>query len=153
MLATYFFVLGLVNSVALVLLFLVRKKRLDLVNRFGWIYLLLAVPAAFGLFLAQQEDQTGQYTAFLGLFLAFLFVEWLLDYALKVDFRENLRKNWKWAVPYLALYYVMNYGFVVMPWQTSLAWGLIMLGLFVVQIVANLRSHPKISRQETSGVH
>ena len=144
MLATYFFVLGLVNSVLLILLFLVRKRRLDLVNRFGWIYFLLAVPAAYGIFLGQQEDQTGQYTIFLAIFLAFLFVEWLFDYALKINFRENWKKNWKWMVPYLGLYYAMNYGFVVMPWKTSLVWGLIMAGLFVVQIVANLRSHPKM---------
>jgi hypothetical protein len=32
-----------------------------------------------------------------------------------------------------------------MPWKTSLAWGLIMLSLLIIQIIANLRSHPKIS--------
>jgi hypothetical protein len=145
MLEVYFFILGLVNSVFLILLFLVRKNRLDLVNRFGWIYLLLAVPAAYGIFLVQQENRTVQYSIFLGIFLAFLFVEWLFDYALKVNFRENWRKNWKWMVPYLGLYYAMNYGFVVMPWKSSLAWGLTMLGLFIVQIIANVRSHPKVS--------
>jgi hypothetical protein len=145
MLEVYFFILGLVNSVFLILLFLVRKNRLDLVNRFGWIYLLLAVPAAYGIFLVQQENRTVQYSIFLGIFLAFLFVEWLFDYVLKINFRENWRKNWKWMVPYLGLYYAMNYGFVVMPWKSSLAWGLTMLGLFIVQIIANLRSHPKMS--------
>jgi hypothetical protein len=145
MLEVYFFVLGLVNSVLLIFIFLIRKNRLDLVARFGWIYLLLAVPAAYGIFLAQRQDQTGRYTIFLGIFLAFLFVEWLFDYALKVNFRENWRKNWKWMVPYLSLYYAMNYGFVVMPWKTSLVWGPIMLGLFIIQIIVNLRSHPKAS--------
>ena len=71
MLATYFFILGLVNSIFLILLFLVRKKRLDLVNRFGWTYLLLAIPAAFGIFLVQRENETVQYSIFLGTFLAF----------------------------------------------------------------------------------
>ena len=145
MLEMYFFVLGLVNSILLILLFLVRKNRPDLVYRFGWIYLLLAVPAACGIFLVQRENETVQYSIFLGIFLAFLFVEWLLDYALKINFRENLRENWKSAVPYLTLYYAMNYGFVVMPWKTSLVWGLVMLGLFIVQIIANLKSHPKMS--------
>jgi len=145
MLEVYFFVLGLVNSVFLILLFLVRKNRLDLVNRFGWVYLLLAIPAAYGIFLVRQENQTARYSIFLGIFLAFLLVEWLFDYVLKINFRENFRKNWKWMVPYLGLYYAMNYGFVVMPWNTSLVWGLIMLGLFIVQVVANLRSHPKMS--------
>jgi hypothetical protein len=147
MLEVYFFILGLVNSVSLILLFLVRKNRLDLVNRFGWIYLLLAVPAAYGIFLVhqEQENETIRYSIFLGIFLAFLLIEWLYDYKLKVNFRENWRKNWKRIVPYLALYYAMSYGFVVMPWKTSLVWGLIMLGLFIVQIVANLKSHPKMS--------
>ena len=145
MLELCFFILGLVNSVFLILLFIIRKKRLDLVTRFGWIYLLLAIPAVYGIFLVQQEDETIRYSIFLGIFLAFLFVEWLFDYALKVNFRENWRKNWKWMVPYLGLYYAMNYGFVVMPWRTSLAWGVVMLGLFVVQMAANLRSHPKMS--------
>ena len=145
MLELYFFILGLVNSVFLILLFLVRKNRLDLLNRFGWIYLLLAIPAACGIFLVQQENETVRYSIFFGIFLAFLLIEWLFDYRLKINFRENWRKNWKWMVPYLSLYYAMNYGFVVMPWKTSLTWGLIMLGLFIVQIVANLRSHPKMS--------
>ena len=145
MVALYFFILGLVNSVFLILLFIVRKRRLDLVNRFGWIYFLMAIPAAYGIFLVQQEAEAVRYSIFLGLFLAFLLVEWLFDYVLKINFRENWRKNWKWLVPYLGLYYTMNYGFVVMPWRASLAWGLIMLGLFIVQIIANLRSHPKMS--------
>jgi hypothetical protein len=134
MVATYFFVLGLTNSIFLILLFLVRKNRLDLVNRFGWTYFLLAVPAAYGIFLVQQENQTTQYSIFLGIFLAFLFVEWLFDYKLKVNFRESWRRNWKWLAPYLGLYYAMNYGFVVMPWKASLVWGLIMASLFVVQV-------------------
>jgi hypothetical protein len=145
MLEVYFFILGLVNSVFLILNFLVRKNRLDLLRRFGWIYLLLAIPAAYGIFLVQQENETVRYSIFLGIFLAFLVVEWLFDYALKINFRVNWKKNWKWIVPYLALYYAMNYGFVVMPWTTSLVWGFIMLGLFVVQIIANLKSHPKMS--------
>jgi len=145
MLEVYFFVLGLVNSIFLSLLFIVRKRRLDLVNRFGRIYFLLAIPAACGVFLVQQENQTVQYSIFLGIFLAFLFVEWLFDYRLRINFRENWRRNWKWMVPYLGLYYAMNYGFVVMPWRTSLVWGLIMIGLFIVQMTANLRSHPRMS--------
>ena len=142
----FFFILGLVNTILLIVLFLVRKNRMDRVYRFGWIYLLLAIPAVYGIFLVYQENETVRYTIFLGIFLAFLLIEWLFDYVLKINFRENWRKNWKWLVPYLGLYYAMNYGFVVMPWKTSLIWGIVMLGLFVVQIIVNLRSHPKASK-------
>jgi len=145
MLEVLFFILGLVNSILLIFIFLIRKDRLALLRRIGWVYLLLAIPAAYCIILVVQEQKTIRYGIFLGIFLAFLLLEWLYDYVLKINFRENWKKNWKWLVPYLGLYYAMNYGFVVMPWKTSLAWGLIMLGLLVIQIIANLRSHPKIS--------
>jgi hypothetical protein len=143
MLELFFFILGLVNSVFLIFIFLIRKNRSVILQRIGWVYLLLAIPAAYGIILVAQEQKTIRYSIFLGIFLAFLLLEWLYDYVLKINFRENWRKNWKWVVPYLILYYAMNYGFVVMPWKTSLIWGLIMLGLFIVQIITNLRSHHK----------
>jgi hypothetical protein len=144
MLEIFFFDLGVVNSILLIAVFILRKKSLDFVQRFGWIYLLLAIPAIYGIFLAVQNEAS-RYAIFLGIFLAFLLMEWLFDFVLKINFRENWKKNWKWVVPYLVLYYAMNYGFVVMPWKISLSWGIIMLGLFVVQIVTNLWSHTRVS--------
>ena len=143
MLEVFFFVLGLVNSVSLIFIFLIRKRRLAFLQRIGWAYLLLAIPAAYGIFLVSYEQKTVRYGIFLAIFLAFLLLEWLFDHVFKVNFREDWKSNWKLMVPYLALYYAMNYGFVVMPWKTSVLWGVIMLGLFVIQIVANLASHPK----------
>jgi len=145
MLEPFFFVLGIVNSALLIFIFLIRKNRLALLQQIGWVYLLLAIPAVYGIFLVVQEQKTVRYSIFLVIFLAFLAIEWLFDHVLKIKFRENWRKNWKWIVPYLGLYYAMNYGFVVMPWKTYLPWGLVMLGLFIIQIITNLRSHPKIS--------
>jgi hypothetical protein len=145
LLELFFFILGLVNSVFLIFIFLIRKNGLALLQRIGWLYFLLVIPAAYGIILVVQEQKTVRYSIFLVIFLAFLLIEWLFDYILKINFRENWKKNWKWLVPYLGLYYAMNYGFVVMPWKTSLVWGLIMLGLFIIQIIVNLRSHPKMS--------
>jgi hypothetical protein len=145
MLELFFFILGLVNSILLIFVFLIRKNRMALLQRIGWLYFLLAIPAVYGIELVVQEQKTVRYLIFLVIFLTFLLLEWLLDYILKINFRENWKKNWKWMVPYLCLYYAMNYGFVVMPWKTSLAWGLIMLCLFIIQIIANLGSHPKMN--------
>ena len=143
MLETFFFILAIVNSLFLIFIFLIRRNRLALLKRIGWLYLLLAVPAVYGIILVAQEQKTIRYSIFLGIFLAFLVLEWLFDYVFKVDFRENMKKHWKAVVPYLGLYYAMNYGFVVMPWKTSLVWGIILLVLFVIQIITNIRSHPK----------
>ena len=144
MLELFFFILGIVNNAFLILIFLIRKNRLALLQRIGRVYLLLAIPAIYGIFLVIQEQKTVQYGIFLGIFLAFILLEWLFDFVFKINFRENWKKNWKWIVPYLGLYYAMNYGFVVMPWRTSLPWGIVMLCLFVIQIITNLRSHPKM---------
>ena len=140
-----FFVLGIINSVFLIFVFLIRKDRLNLLQRLGKFYFFLAIPAAYNIFLILHESKDTRYIIFLIIFLVFLIIEWLYDYKLKISFRENWIRDWKWSVPYLGLYYAMNYGFVVMPWKTHVAWGIVMLFLFVIQIITNIMSHPRKS--------
>jgi len=119
MLEELFFILGLVNNLFLIFIFLIRKDKMVLLKRIGWVYLLLAIPAVYGIFLVSQEQKAVHYSIFLGIFLAFLALEGLYDHILKITFRNN----WKLLTPYLVLYYAMNYGFVVMVWKTSLPEG------------------------------
>ena len=150
MLEELFFVLGIVNNLFLIYIFLIRKK-MTILQRVGRLYFLLAIPAVYGIFLVQQEHKTVRYNIFLGIFLAFLALEVLYDYILKISFRDNLRKYWKLAVPYLAFYYAMNYGFVVMVWKNySQIGGIIMLGLFIIQIVVNIGTHRLKNTGKTS---
>lgn len=142
MLEPFFFALGLANNVLLILIFLIRKNHFALLRRIGWAYLLLAIPAIYAIFLVQQEQKTIRYTMFLAIFLAFLVIEALYDWILKIPFRETM--SWKQLVPYVALYISMNYGFVVMVWKYySLIGGIILLGLFVIQIIVNIVTHPR----------
>ena len=141
MLEPFYFALGLVNSGFLIFIFLMRKNHLDLLQRIGWIYFLLAIPAIYAIFLVQQEHKTPRYIIFLGIFLAFLVIEALYDWILKIPFRETI--DWKLLAPYVALYISMNYGFVVMTWKYySVPYGIILLVLFVIQIIANILTHP-----------
>jgi len=136
----FYFTLGLVNSVLLIFIFLIRQNNLDFVQRIGWVYLLLAFPAIYAIFLVQKEHKTQRYTIFLGIFLAFLAIELLYDWILKIPFRETM--DWKQLVPYVALYISMNYGFVVMTWKYySAKRGMILLVLFAIQIIANIATH------------
>ena len=139
MLESLFFVLGVVNNLALIAIFIVRGRRLDLIERYGWLYLLLSVPAAYAIVLAQQQDGKGQYTVFLTIFLTFLAFEALYDWILKIPFRESM--NWRVLAPYVALYISSSYGFVVMVWKDSVAGGLLLLVLTVAQFVANALTH------------
>ena len=146
MLENLFFILGIISTLYLIIIFLVRNK-IALLQRIGWIYFLLAIPAVYGIFLVIKENKAVQYTMFLGIFLAFLAIEGLYDYILKIDFRTNFRKNWKLLIPYLILYYAMSYGFVVMVWKTSLLGGVIMLTLVIIQIIINIITHPRKQKE------
>lgn len=149
MLEPFFFALGIANNLFLIFIFLIRKNHLAFLRRIGWAYLLLAVPAIYALVLVQQEQKSPRYTIFLGIFLAFLAIEALYDWILKIPFREKM--DWKQLVPYVALYISSNYGFVVMTWKYySLIGGIIMLGLFVIQIIANMISHPRPQSKENN---
>ena len=140
-----FFILGLVNNAFLILIFLIRRNRPNLLRRIGWSYFLLAIPAIYGIFLAVQGQKPVQFIIFLGIFLVYLVFEWLYDFALKVKYKDWGRE-WKLVMPYLFLYYAMNFGFIVMPWKTSLAWGITILCLFIIQIIANLWTHQSGSK-------
>jgi hypothetical protein len=141
MLEPFFFALGLVNNVLLIFIFLIRENYPDLIQRIGWLYFLLAIPAIYAIFLVMKEKKTSRYAIFLLIFLAFLVIEALYDWILKIPFRETM--DWRLLVPYVALYISMNYGFVVMTWKYySLKRGIIILSLFVIQIIANIFTHP-----------
>jgi hypothetical protein len=140
MLEPLFFTLGLLNNVVLIFIFLIRKDHLDLLQRIGWVYFLLAIPAIYAIFLVQLEHKSPRYTIFLGIFLAFLAIEALYDWILKIPFRETM--DWKQLTPYVALYISMNYGFMLMTWKYySVPYGIILLVLFVIQIIANIVTH------------
>jgi hypothetical protein len=137
-----FFALGVANNVLLILIFLVRKNHLALVRRIGWLYFFLAIPALYAIYLAEQEQADSRYIVFLVIFLAFLAIEALYDWILKIPFREQM--DWRVFTPYVALYISANYGFIVMVWKyDSLAGGIVMLGLFIIQVIANIASHPR----------
>ncbi len=45
----FYFSLGIVNNIFLIIIFIIRKNRLDLIQKFGWVYLLLAIPAIYAI--------------------------------------------------------------------------------------------------------
>ena len=86
MLEEVFFILGFINNLFLIFIFLIRKDKMILLKRIGWIYLLLVIPAVYGIFLVIREQKAVEYSIFLGIFLAFLALEGLYDHILKIPF-------------------------------------------------------------------
>ena len=114
--------------------------------------MLLAIPAAYGILLVIQEQKAVQYIVFLGIFLAFLALEGVYDFALRIPFRQNWRQNWRLLIPYLCLYYATTYGFVVMAWKSSLTWGVVMLALAIIQIAVNIGTHSRREGEDAGSV-
>jgi hypothetical protein len=140
MFETWYFMLGILNNLFLISIFMiVRFSKISKLNPVGKAYLLLSVPAIYLIFEALKQEKPIQYVIFLMIFLAFLALDWLYDFALKVSFR----KNWKLLLPYLILYWSMNYGFMVMAWKHSAVQGMVILGLFIMQLTTNILSHTK----------
>lgn len=135
-----FFVLGIINNIFLISIFLLVKfSDMSKLRWLGFSYILLALPAAYGVVAAIVQGKPYQYIVFLVIYIAFLILEGVYEYILKLQFR----KNWKLLVPYLILYWSMNYGFIVMAWKNSLIQGGVILGLFALQLTANIISHTK----------
>jgi hypothetical protein len=138
MFTSLFLILAILNNLFLIAIFiLTRAERMRFVKAVGYCYFALAVPAVYLLTTCRNQAQAVQYSIFLGMFILYLLLEYAYDYALQLDFR----RNWKLLVPYLILYYAMNFGFFVMVWKNSKTEGLIVLALTLVQIVANVMSH------------
>ncbi len=77
MLEELFFILGFVNNLFLIFIFLIRKDKMVLLKRIGWVYLLLAIPAVYGIFLVAQEQKAekGNGVKYLSLTEVKLFVK------------------------------------------------------------------------------
>ena len=132
-----FFLLGLANSILLILIFIIRGQHLAFIESYGWIYLLLAIPAIYDFYLVRSDQKATQYQICLGIFIFYLLVEGVLDFVLKTDFRAN----WSVLGPYIALYNAMNFGFIIMPWKDSRKQGILMLILFILQLLTNYSTH------------
>ncbi|MEX2682376.1 MAG: hypothetical protein Q6373_012315 [Candidatus Sigynarchaeota archaeon] len=137
------------NNIFLIAIFVIRKNpESPLLRKVGKTYLGLFIPAGCaGIVIALVETVDPAYVFFLVMFLAYLGLETLFDYVLKVDFR----RNWKLLVPYLVLYYIYNYGFFVMPWKQDLVLGVILLSLFIAQLVTNAITHPRSEKKAGIG--
>lgn len=143
-----FFWTGIANSVLLIIIFSFRRAgNMKAMKICGYIYFLLAIPAIYAIILGATSGKPFAYTVFLGIFIAYLVIECIYDFILKIDFR----KKWYLLAPYLLLFIPMNYGFIVMPWKESLVKGVIMAGLFIIQTILNLVSHRALATKETSG--
>lgn len=100
-------------------------------HRIGYFEFLLAIPLLFLLLKAPQLQRPTLYYIQIGCLLAWLVVEALLDYILKVDFR-----NVRWMViSYAVLFFAGTGGMLGVATNAGREWSIIAIILFLLMAI------------------
>ena len=94
----------------------------------GIFELFLAVPLIYLLWKAAESNRPALYFLQLGLMLLWLIVELLLDYILKVDFRQ---RRWM-VIGYVTLFFAGSGGMLGIASQAGNGWSIVSVALFLV---------------------
>jgi hypothetical protein len=97
----------------------------------GYFEFLLAIPMIFLLLKAPQLERPALYYIQIGCMLAWLVVEALLDYILKIDFR-----NVRWVViSYVVLFFAGTGGMLGVARYAGRGWSISAIILFLIMAV------------------
>ncbi len=100
-------------------------------NWIGYFEFLLAIPMIFLLLKAPQLQRPALYYIQIGCMLAWLAVEALLDYVLKVEFR-----NVSWMViSYVVLFFAGTGGMLGVAANAGRRWSILAIILFLIMTV------------------
>jgi hypothetical protein len=128
--------LGAVVAVAFfgsaILVFIFRLLGRPLVGHWiGYFEFLLAIPMVFLLLKAPQLERPALYYVQVGCMLAWLIVLALLDYILKIDFR-----NTRWLViSFVVLFFSGTGGMLGVAAQAGREWSIVAIVLFLIMAV------------------
>ena len=85
-----------------ILVFIARlKDKPQIESTFGIISFLSAIPLLYLLITAPQHNRELLYYIQIGMMLLWIIVEIIIDYILKLDFRQDM----KWVIPYVMLFF------------------------------------------------
>lgn len=96
-----------------------------------WIGIIIQVsiiPLFYLLYSARSLNRTKIYYIWIGLMIAFIIVEFLLDYYPKIDFRNNLMI----VVPYVMLFFGATGGMIGVASLAGKNWGIVTITSFLI---------------------
>jgi len=122
-------VLAYFIDITVILIFIVRlMRRPALEHGLGLALMIAAFPLVYLLAVAPSLQRPAIYYIQIGLMLAFLLVEFLLDYVLKIDFR-----NTRWMIiAYVMVFFSGTGGMIGVASQAGRAWAVPAVVLFLV---------------------
>lgn len=117
-----FVITAVLFNLFIVGVFIAQKKgQLKLVRRFGSLMLALALPLIVVFINYLVVGRPLWIMIYFGFIFLYILVEWLLDYALKIEFR----KKWITHIPYIILEYIALFGLIGIAFAINRTWGYI----------------------------
>jgi len=137
---TALFVIANLVNILMIGIFLSRPwglKRLERV--LGLVSITLALPLGFAVVMNALGGREWWTVALPSLLAAFLIVELILDYILRLPFRSS-----RLLGPYLLLYYLSLMGMIGYAFLVSEAYGFITVATYFLNLLATWYSYPKV---------
>lgn len=129
-----------INNILLIFLFLARIYKYPKVEYWlGVVFLLSIVPLTYMLIKAVESKKTMIYFVQISLMIGFIVVEFLLDYLLKLDFRQNQN----YVIPFLILFYASLGGMIGIASHSGKQWTVITVITFLLMTIISLIMHFK----------
>ena len=124
-------VLANLINVLLVFLFIARlKEKIKIEYWAGIALILLLFPLAYLFYTGIYLSRPALYFVQIGLMILYLIVEWLLDYVLKIKFRQT-----KWLVIlYVTLFFAATGGMIGVASLAGKFWMYTTIGTFFIMV-------------------
>lgn len=132
---TVFSLANLMNII-MVLVFLARASGMPRIYTVGVIWVAFIVVLSIVVFLNVRSRRKWWTIVLPSLLIAFLFLEIILDYILRIDFRST-----RLLGPYLLLYYLALFGMIGYSFQIGKRFGIVTLVTYFINQIATFYSY------------
>lgn len=133
-------VIANINNILLIFLFLIRICKYPKIEYWlGVVFMLSIVPLTYMFIKAIEYKRAIIYFIQLSLMIGFIVVEFLLDYLLKLDFRQNQN----YVIPFLILFYASLGGMIGIASHSGKQWTVITVITFLLMTIISLIMHFK----------
>ena len=129
-----------INNILMIFLFLARIYKYPKIEYWlGVVFMLSIVPITYMLIKAIESKRAILYFVQLSLMIVFIVVEFLWDYILKLDFRQNQN----YVIPFLILFYSSFGGMIGIASHSGKQWTVITVITFLLMTTVSLIMHFK----------
>jgi len=133
-------VIANINNILLIAIFVARIYQYPKIEYWLGVLFILSIIPLILIFLKSFEfNRAGLYYVQLILMMSFIILELLLDYLLKIDFRQNRA----FVIPYLTLFYASLGGMIGVASQSGKQWTIITVITFLLMTASSLFMHFK----------